>query len=89
MAEDFLIETTNERGVVTQERVSVSVNETVLNLSNRSLVRIVGLEQATLLQKLNVTLLLVSHLTHSHPFRSFSFSSKGTASSTCQRVCSR
>jgi hypothetical protein len=49
---DFLIETTNESGTVNQERVSA--NETVLNLSRRSLVRIVGLERATRLQRLNV-----------------------------------
>jgi Arc/MetJ family transcription regulator len=49
---DFLIETTNERGVVTQERVSV--NETDLRLFNRSLVRIDGLERATTLRYLNV-----------------------------------
>jgi hypothetical protein len=52
MAEDFVVETTNDSGVVNQERVSV--NQRVLNLSNRSLVRIVGLERATKLQRLHV-----------------------------------
>jgi hypothetical protein len=49
---DFVVETTNESGVVEQERVSV--NETDLRLFNRSLVCIVGLERATALQRLSV-----------------------------------
>jgi hypothetical protein len=53
MAEDFVIETTNENGVVEQERVALNLRE--LNLSNRSLVRIVGpLERVTTLQELYV-----------------------------------
>jgi hypothetical protein len=52
MAEDFVVETTNESGIVEQERVSV--NGTVLRLANRSLVCIVGLERATMLQTLKV-----------------------------------
>jgi hypothetical protein len=53
MAEHFLIETTNESGVVEQERVSVK--QTELDWRNRSLVRIVGpLERATALRQLVV-----------------------------------
>jgi hypothetical protein len=52
MADDFLIETTNERGVVEQERVFV--DQTQLWLTDRSLVRIDSLERATTLQQLNV-----------------------------------
>jgi hypothetical protein len=50
---DFLIETTNERGVVEQKRVSM--NGTVLSLANRSLVRIAGVERATMLRQLHVS----------------------------------
>jgi hypothetical protein len=70
MAEDFLIETTNESGIVRQERVYM--NETELELGYLNLVRIDGLERATELKDLYVlsfsdqlTLVLVSHLTHS------------------------
>jgi hypothetical protein len=49
---DFLIETTNENGVVEQQRVAF--NQTELDLRNRSLVRIVGLERATALKTLAV-----------------------------------
>jgi hypothetical protein len=52
MADFFVVETTNERGVVNQERVSV--NQTMFDVSNRSLVRIVGLERATALRRLHV-----------------------------------
>jgi hypothetical protein len=52
MADDFVVETTNERGIVNQEHVSV--NQTELDLRWRRLVRIVGLKRATTLQRLNV-----------------------------------
>jgi hypothetical protein len=84
---DFVVETTNESGVVEQERVSL--NKTVLRLNDRKLVRIDGLERATKLQKLFV------HRANqrisgvkSHALSFFSFSWMATASSTCQRVCS-
>jgi hypothetical protein len=54
MADDFLIETTNESGGVEQERVSLNRTE-LADLGNRSLVRIDGLERATTLQKLYVS----------------------------------
>jgi hypothetical protein len=52
MADFFVIETTNESGVVKQE--SVSVNLTNLSVGHRGLVRIDGLERATMLRKLGV-----------------------------------
>jgi hypothetical protein len=68
MAEDFVVETTNESGTVEQTRFSV--NQTVLRLANRSLARIVCLERATALRQLVVrrpksTAFLASNLTHS------------------------
>jgi hypothetical protein len=53
MAEDVVIETTNERGIVEQARVSA--NQTELDLRNRKLVGIDGVERATTLKKLQVT----------------------------------
>jgi hypothetical protein len=87
MAEDFLIETTNESGVVKQERVSV--NQMELWLTKRSLIRIDGLERATTLQTLNVQTNQRISGVESHAFSFFSFSSTATASSTCLHVCSR
>jgi hypothetical protein len=52
MAEDFVVETTNESGIVEQVRVSVS--QTMLDMSSRSLVRIVGLGRATTLKTVHV-----------------------------------
>jgi hypothetical protein len=49
---DFFIETTNERGIVKQTRVSA--NEMVLNLRSCSLVGIDGLTRVTTLKTLNV-----------------------------------
>jgi hypothetical protein len=59
MAEDFVVETTNESGGVEQKRVSV--NATELSLANRGLVRIVGLERVTSLRRLYVHRLQSTH----------------------------
>jgi hypothetical protein len=59
MADFFVIETTNESGIVEQKRVLS--NDTVLYLPGRSLVRIDGLERATTLQQLHVRPPLSSH----------------------------
>jgi hypothetical protein len=89
MAEDFVVETTNESGVVEHERVSV--NETVLQLRDRSLVRIVGpLARATTLQRLVVrrpiNTFLVANLTHSRCFRSAVRQLLCRRASVCARV---
>jgi hypothetical protein len=88
MAEDFVVETTNERGIVEQTRFSA--NQTVLQLNGRSLVRIDGLERATTLQRLVVRRPKSTHFwcRISH-ILALSFSWTTIASSTCQRVCSR
>ena len=52
MSDEVAYETTDEDGVVTQERVSV--NETYLYLKLRQLVRVDGVERATHLKKLVV-----------------------------------
>jgi Leucine-rich repeat (LRR) protein len=66
----FVVETTNESGIVEQKRVLA--NDTVLYLPGHSLVRIDGLERATMLQNLYVqpqsTHCLVSNLTHLRSF---------------------
>jgi hypothetical protein len=82
---NFLIETTNDSGVVKQERVSV--NQTVLSLGWRSLVRIVGLERATTLEHLDVPIdaFLVSNLTYSR-FRSARGQLLRRRASVCARV---
>jgi hypothetical protein len=90
---DFVVETTNERGVVERERVSM--NETKLHLSYRRLVRIDGLELKretlksrtlkTLFVRRPINAFLVSSLICSL----VSFSSTATVLSTCLRVCSR
>jgi hypothetical protein len=54
---DFEVETTNESGIVKQER---ALNQTMLYLGDRSLVRIDGLERATTLK----TLLVQHQSTH-------------------------
>jgi hypothetical protein len=52
MTDYFLVETTNEGGIVVQMRVSV--NETELDLGSGTRVRIDGLERATRLRRLYV-----------------------------------
>jgi hypothetical protein len=89
MAEDFLIETTNQRGIVTQKLVSV--NQTGLRLANRSLVRVVGLERATTLQRLhvrrpNARIVGDESLTHSRSFRSVEPQLLRPRASVCARV---
>jgi Leucine-rich repeat (LRR) protein len=88
MAEDFVVETTNERGIVEQTRFSA--NQTVLQLNGRSLVRIDGLERATTLQRLVVrrpksTAFLVSNLTHSRSFHSAQHQPLRWRASVCAR----
>jgi hypothetical protein len=62
---DFVIEATNERGIVEQELVTV--NQMALDLSHRRLVRIDGaLARATKLEQLYV------HPTNTYPFAHFS-----------------
>jgi hypothetical protein len=88
MAEDFpLIETTNERGFVEQTRVSV--NEIVLDLSDRSLVRIVGLERATTLQQLDIHRPINAfwwNLTDSRSFRSARWQLLRRRACVCARI---
>jgi hypothetical protein len=62
---DFVVETTNESGVVEQEHVSV--NQMGLSYHNRSLARIGGLERATTLKTLFVPINALSGV-ESHAF---------------------
>jgi hypothetical protein len=94
MAEDFVIETTNESGAVNQERVSLS--QIMLVLRDRSLVRIDGLERATVTKKLislqvhdACPLSCDGSVSHMNMIVLFALSCPATASSMCQRVCSR
>jgi hypothetical protein len=86
---EFLIETTNEDGVVEERRVSL--DQTRLDLAFRSLVRIVGLERATTLQRLQVprpivAFLLVLNLTHARRFRAARQQPLRRRASVCARI---
>jgi hypothetical protein len=64
---DFVVNATNESGVIKQERMSV--HHTTLDLSELSLVRINGLERATKLESLNVQSPIDVSLSISHALR--------------------